>query len=242
MKKIIFLIILFTLYSCSNDLDLKNNNEKIIQENFNTKNIFKLEEITEGDIEEAKNIENEFNDLLKENDKKENNEKEIENLKYKEIVDYWKIENSKITKEFLENDIYFNKYMNKNNLFINLWFDNDILKLKKILKLVLDISKEWKIESFTLHCNNINFDDNDLKILKEINIDLLSLDSNCWFKKKEFNKNWYNQDDLIKFFKDAKYIKEIHIWYIEEDYFRKKSNIIEKLDRYNESRKWLEIN
>lgn len=239
MKKIIFLSLIIIISSCSNNID-KNIIEKNLQEDwwlnwieFSENKIEKWVKLTEEEIKKSEEIEKKIN-----NEVKKNQNNNIEELSYKEIINYWKIENLKITKKFLENDIYINEENNKKDLFIDFWFSNDVVKLKKILRLVFKIAIEWKIESFTLHCNDINFDSDDLKILKNLKVDLLSLDENCWFKKTEFNWIWYDKKKFLNFFKSTIYIKEIHIWHIVEDYYKKTWNNIEFSSRNWDYSNW----
>jgi hypothetical protein len=83
--------------------------------------------------------------------------------------------------------------------------------MDEIINLIKNISEKQKINSFILHCNDLNFNKSELEKFKNIKIDLFSLDSNCGFKKEKFNKNWYNEEKVVNFLKKSKYIKEIHI-------------------------------
>ena len=234
MKKIIILIsTLFLLFSCvENNKIEKNNNKKTVEENsYNLDNedkVFgwKFEKVEKEDLNTIKNDELNLKNI-----------KEEPELEYKEIKDYNKINIFKINEKFiLENSLY------EKEIFIDLGFSNDRKKMNKIINLVKDISEKNEIKSFILHCNDLNFNNQEIKTLKKLNVNLLSLDSNCGFKKEEFKKTWYNEQKVIKFLKETKKISEIHIWHIDEDYFRKVNWIIEKSDRILNNTKWEKIN
>lgn len=226
MKKLIILIIsLSILYSC-NKID--NTFDK--NENFNTWNILKENENYNDEEnnnyifwETQKIIDEDNNNIVK-------TEAEFlegldvnwnESINNKEITNYWNLTLDQINKELLEKDIYFNNSYQKNNLFIDLWFDKDVNKLIKILILVKDISIDWKIGLLTLHCNDINFNSDILNILKWLNIQMLSLDDQCWFKKNEFSWTWYDKTQVVNFLRETDYINEIEIWHVTMDYFKK---------------------
>jgi hypothetical protein len=62
-----------------------------------------------------------------------------------------------------------------------------------------------------LHCDDLNFNNEEINILKNLKINLLSLDSNCGFKKEKFVKTWYDEKKIINFLKQTIEISEIHI-------------------------------
>jgi hypothetical protein len=96
-------------------------------------------------------------------------------------------------------------------------------KLEKILNMINKLSLEWKLNHFELHCKDINFNKNELNILRDLNIKSLSLEDMCWFKKEKFSWTWYDKEKVIKFLKDTKNIKELYIWYMDMDLFKKEN-------------------
>ncbi len=219
MKKIVILLILIlSLYSC------KNSDEKIIK-NTNWKlknNLEEKQEIENNNFLSWTEISNDEvkikkEEIGKEFKKIENEANNIEKTEIKTIIDYSQIKTENITEKFLDNNIQ-DKY-----LLVDLEYEKSHNKLNKILKLVNNLSKKWKINHFELHCKNLNFNKDELNILKNLNLKIFSLEDMCGFKKENFSQTWYNKEKVINFLKNSKNIKELYIWYIGMDLFKKEN-------------------
>jgi len=207
MKKIIIVsLFIFILYSCKND-----NIQKIENNNFLT-----WTQISNNKLKINKEeIEKELNGMEIQMEKEIKNNFEV--IKSKEIIDYSNIDIKNITENLLINSID-NKY-----ILVDLKYNKSHKKLEKILNMINKLSLEWKLNHFELHCKDINFNKNELNILRDLNIKSLSLEDMCWFKKEKFSWTWYDKEKVIKFLKDTKNIKELYIWYMDMDLFKKEN-------------------
>ena len=216
MKKLIITIILSLITSSCYNKNIKNddiNQIKIIKEDnvFLTWSNVSKKELQDNKIKKEK-LEKEFKKV----EGKANNNN-IEELEYKEIIDYSNIDIKNITENLLINSID-NKY-----ILVDLKYNKSHKKLEKILNMINKLSLEWKLNHFELHCKDINFNKNELNILRDLNIKSLSLEDMCWFKKEKFSWTWYDKEKVIKFLKDTKNIKELYIWYMDMDLFKKEN-------------------
>ena len=180
----------------------------------------------------SKNIELDWN-LLDNSFKNEKLEEEINLLKKenenilnktyctcKKWFNFWDICINKLDKEFIKNNLESNQWNWTYNLFLDFWLNDDLKKFKKILNILDKDYKKLKIQELRLSCV-FNFDKEILSLLKKININKLFIDTEeCWF----YNwKNAYNKDLVLKFFKEAENIKELEIWYIITDKYKKEN-------------------
>ena len=217
MKKIIIVtLLLFVVSSCysKNTKNEDKNQIKTIKE----ENLF----LTWSNISKK---EFQSNKIKKDNIKKElENIWEIKELKYKENTDFSKINIWEINKVNLEKEIYYDEYYKLKTFFLDFWYQKDHKKLERFLSIISDFSKAWKIKVFELHCNDIdNFNKKELDYLKNMDLDIFVLQDTCGFRKKEFSWVWYNKDKVIDFLKESNNIKELRIWTIDMDIYKKEN-------------------
>jgi hypothetical protein len=199
MKKIIFILILLI----------------IINWIFLYKNIQLDTQLQKLSIKN-KNLINTLNTL-------ENEKKDILSKTYcncEKWFNFWDICINKINKIFIKNNLESNQWNWTYNLLLDFWLEKDLEKLKKVLIILNNDFKWLKFKELRLSCT-FNFDKNTLDLLKTLNIERLFIDTEeCWF----YNwNNTYNKELLKNFFKAADNIKEIEIWYISTDLFKKEN-------------------
>lgn len=152
----------------------------------------------------------------------------LNNIKINNIIEKKVKQNHIWDKKIKKDTVSINKKIDlwkkiNNNIFIDLWYEKSHIKFQKKLKEIQKILLSWKIDTFELHCKNINFNKNELDILTKIKVNKFILEDTCWFRKKEFSKTWYDKNKLLKFFKKSKYIKELYIWAIDYDFYKKEN-------------------
>ena len=165
---------------------------------------------------ENKNIK--INDLLKWKELNIEEKAKLNNMKIYNIIEKNEWKNHILDKKIKKDTVSINK-----NIFIDLWNEKSHMKFQKKLKEIQKILLSWKIDTFELHCKNINFNKNELNILTKIKVNKFILEDTCGFRKKEFSKTWYNKEKVLDFFKKSKYIKEINIWAIDFDIYKKEN-------------------
>ncbi len=221
MKKFLLVIFLsLLLSSCSNNEWLKQlsiiDKKNIKEDKFiKTNDFLTWTEVYKKDLKIKKEkLKQELNNIEKEQINEEENQKKINNVN---VIDYSRVNIRNITRDKLLNKIE-DKY-----IFIDLKYEKSHKKLEKILNIIDILSKEWKIDSFELHCKNLNFNSNELNILSNLNIKTFLLEDMCWFKKDNFSWTWYNKQKVIDFLKKSKNIEELYVWYISMDLYKKEN-------------------